>query len=130
MSTQLRVFVQTTSTADRDRLREEAHRAGWRIVLDPDEADVVLGPAGVGRAGAPRGAAHDRRDRPVESLTARERDVLALLGDGVGNREIARRLAISEHTVKFHLSAIFGKLGASTRTDAVRKALKLGLIDV
>jgi DNA-binding NarL/FixJ family response regulator len=56
--------------------------------------------------------------------------VLVLLADGVGNREIASRLEISEHTVKFHLSAIFGKLGASSRTDAVRRALRSGLIDL
>ena len=57
----------------------------------------------------------------MESLTAREREVLALLADGVGNREIAHALGISEHTVKFHLGAIFGKLGATTRTEAVRR---------
>ena len=56
--------------------------------------------------------------------------MLVLLADGAGNREIARRLEISEHTVKFHVSAIFGKLGASTRTDAVRRAVRSGLIDL
>ena len=65
-----------------------------------------------------------------EALTARELQVLMLLAEGVGNREIADRLGVSEHTVKFHLSAIFGKLGASTRTDAVRRALRAGLIDL
>ena len=69
-------------------------------------------------------------DDLYEALTARERDVLALLADGYRNREIAERLGISEHTVKFHLAAIFGKLGASTRTEAVRKGLKLGLIEI
>lgn len=53
-----------------------------------------------------------------------------LVADGLRNREIAERLGISEHTVKFHLAAIFGKLGASSRTEVVRKALRLGLIDV
>lgn len=69
-------------------------------------------------------------DDLYEALTAREHDVLALLADGYRNREIAERLGISEHTVKFHLAAIFGKLGASTRTEAVRKGLKLGLIEL
>ena len=69
-------------------------------------------------------------DDLYEALTAREQDVLALLADGYRNREIAERLGISEHTVKFHLAAIFGKLGASTRTEAVRKGLKLGLIEI
>ena len=65
-----------------------------------------------------------------ESLTPRERDVLALLADGLRNRDIAARLGVSEHTVKFHLASIFGKLGAATRTEAVRKGLQLGLIDI
>ncbi len=66
----------------------------------------------------------------VEALTPREHEVLVLLADGLRNREIATRLGISEHTVKFHLAAIFGKLSASSRTEVVRKALRLGLIDV
>ena len=66
----------------------------------------------------------------IEPLTPREQEVLVLLADGLRNREIATRLGISEHTVKFHLAAIFGKLGASSRTEVVRKALRLGLIDV
>lgn len=68
--------------------------------------------------------------RLIEPLTPREHEVLVLVADGLRNREIARRLGISEHTVKFHLAAIFGKLGGSSRTEVVRKALRLGLIDV
>ena len=68
--------------------------------------------------------------RLIEQLTPREHEVLVLVADGLRNREIATRLGISEHTVKFHLAAIFGKLGASSRTEVVRKALRLGLIDV
>lgn len=70
-------------------------------------------------------------DEPlVEQLTPRERTVLALVADGLGNREIGHELEISEHTVKFHLASIFGKLGASSRTDAVRRGLRLGLIEI
>ncbi|MGB2636609.1 MAG: response regulator transcription factor [Candidatus Acidiferrum sp.] len=64
----------------------------------------------------------------VEPLTARERDVLQMLSQGLGNKEIAVRLTISEHTVKFHVASILGKLGASTRTEAVSVALRRGLI--
>jgi DNA-binding CsgD family transcriptional regulator len=64
----------------------------------------------------------------IEPLTAREHEVLALVADGLRNREIAERLGITEHTVKFHLAAVFGKLGATSRTDAVRLGFRLGLI--
>jgi DNA-binding NarL/FixJ family response regulator len=63
-----------------------------------------------------------------ESLTPREREVLELVSQGLSNKLIARRLQISEHTVKFHISSITGKLGASSRTDAVRRGLSRGLI--
>ena len=56
--------------------------------------------------------------------------MLTLLADGLQNRDIAARLGVSEHTVKFHLGAIFGKLGAATRTEAVQKGLKSGVIDL
>jgi len=128
----MRVFVAGTSDEERRRIHEDATRAGWVIVDQPGDADLVIGPAVVWRAETDTTASstRDREDRPVESLTPRELDVLILLADGVGNREIASRLEISEHTVKFHLSAIFGKLGASTRTDAVRRALRSGLVDL
>ena len=64
----------------------------------------------------------------VEQLTAREAQVLELLADGKPNKAIAARLGISDETVKFHLSTIFGKLGASNRTDAVRQAIRRGFV--
>jgi DNA-binding NarL/FixJ family response regulator len=63
-----------------------------------------------------------------ETLTAREHEVLDLVGQGLSNKLIARQLQISEHTVKFHVSSISSKLGASSRTDAVRRGLRHGLI--
>ncbi|MCW5317053.1 DNA-binding response regulator [Nostoc sp. KVJ3] len=65
---------------------------------------------------------------PVQSLTPREIEVLGMLGSGLGNKAIAKRLHISEHTVKFHLSSIFQKLSVSSRTEAVAVAIRLGLI--
>ena len=67
---------------------------------------------------------------PVEPLTSRELDVLSGLSDGLSNKAIAARLGISDETVKFHLSAIFGKLQASNRTDAVRQGVRRGLIEL
>ena len=69
-------------------------------------------------------------ESPTEPLTARERDVLGLLAQGLLNRDIARELGISAHTVKFHLASLFGKLGASTRTEAVRRGLRRGVIEI
>ncbi|HEY4385890.1 MAG TPA: response regulator transcription factor [Ktedonobacteraceae bacterium] len=65
-----------------------------------------------------------------EALTPREREVLELVGQGLPNKLIARKLQISEHTVKFHLSSVSTKLGAVSRTDAVRLGLRQGLITV
>jgi DNA-binding NarL/FixJ family response regulator len=65
---------------------------------------------------------------PLEDLTPRENDVLQLLAEGLANKAIARRLDISEHTVKFHVNAIMSKLGASSRTQAVVRATRAGLI--
>ena len=69
-------------------------------------------------------------DELLEPLTAREGQVLSMLGDGIGNKEIAARLSISEHTVKFHISSILGKLQAETRTEAVRRGIERGLIAI
>jgi DNA-binding NarL/FixJ family response regulator len=65
---------------------------------------------------------------PAEALTPREREVLRLLAEGLANKQIAKRLGVSEHTVKFHLNAIMGKLGAESRTEAVVRATRAGLI--
>ena len=67
-------------------------------------------------------------DISVEELTPREQQVLQWLAGGLSNKQIASQLGISEHTVKFHVGAIFSKLGARSRTEAVTKAARLGLI--
>jgi ATP/maltotriose-dependent transcriptional regulator MalT len=113
----LRVYFRGAAAALRARLAADPH---IEIVDLIDQADAVLSlPPVQGDA-----------DPPLEALTGREHDVLALLADGLSNREIAGRLAISEHTVKFHLASIFGKLGASTRTEAVQRGLRLGVIEI
>jgi two-component system, NarL family, nitrate/nitrite response regulator NarL len=65
---------------------------------------------------------------PIAPLTPREREVLDCLAEGLSNKQAARRLGISAHTVKFHVEALFAKLGASSRTEAVARAVRAGLI--
>ena len=67
-------------------------------------------------------------DELTEPLTPREREVLRLLASGLGNREIAAKLKISEHTAKFHVASILSKLGAASRTEAVSIGMRNGLI--
>lgn len=67
-------------------------------------------------------------DSPVEALTARETEVLQLLAQGLANKQIATKLRISEHTVKFHVSSIYTKLGVMNRTEAARIGVRRGLI--
>jgi DNA-binding NarL/FixJ family response regulator len=74
----------------------------------------------------PDGFAAASEARPP--LTPRELEILACLGEGLSNKAVARRLGISAHTVKFHLEAVFAKLGASSRADAVARGLRGGLI--
>lgn len=113
----LRVYLRGAAAAFRERLAPDPN---LEIVDRIDEAEVVL-------SLPPMNADHDLL---IEALTAREHDVLALLADGLSNRDIAARLDISEHTVKFHLASIFGKLGVSTRTEAVQRGLRLGVIEI
>jgi NarL family two-component system response regulator YdfI len=113
----LRVYLRGAAAAFRARLAPDPN---LEIVDRLDEAEAVLS--------LPPAALDE--DSPVEALTTREHDVLALLADGLSNRDIASRLDISEHTVKFHLASIFGKLGASTRTEAVQRGLRLGVIEI
>ena len=83
------------------------------------DADAIL-------IAAPRAGA--RNTRLVERLTSRETEVLERLAEGLPNKAIAARLGISDQTVKFHVASICGKLGAANRTDAVRLAVRRGLI--
>jgi DNA-binding NarL/FixJ family response regulator len=89
---------------------------------------TVLHPAAA-RALIPR----ERRPQPTvdaDPLSERETEVLQLLAQGLPSKTIAARLSISEHTVKFHVGSILGKLGAASRTEAVSLALRRGLISL
>lgn len=98
----------------------EAAAAGL-VVIQRETLDALAPIA----AGIQRSAAA----APSETiLTRREVEVLRMLAEGVGNKTIAAALAISEHTVKFHVASIFSKLGASSRTEAVTLGARHGLI--
>lgn len=85
---------------------------------------VVLHPAGAIVARPAR----SEETELIEPLTPREREVLQMLAIGLGNKEIAARMKISEHTAKFHVAQILGKLSASSRTEAVTVGMRLGLV--
>jgi DNA-binding NarL/FixJ family response regulator len=113
---------------------------GWGLVprdASPSELQAAVVAVGQGLVVLPPALAariltqrplESALDPPTETLTARELEVLELMGQGLPNKQIARALQISEHTVKFHISAIFAKLGAASRTDAVGRAARQGLI--
>jgi DNA-binding NarL/FixJ family response regulator len=97
----------------------EAVDAGL-MVLHPADVDVVA-------------TSHNHLPNPTlrstrEPLTSRETEVLQFLALGLANKEIAGRMKISEHTVKFHVASILGKLGASSRTEAVTLGIRQGLV--
>ncbi|HXM65076.1 MAG TPA: response regulator transcription factor [Terriglobales bacterium] len=96
----------------------EAAAAGL-IVIHPTEVDSMF-------------PAADPSSRSLadlaEELTPRESEVLQMLANGLANKEIAARLSISEHTVKFHVASILGKLGAGSRTEAVSLGIRRGIV--
>ncbi|MBK7449511.1 MAG: response regulator transcription factor [Anaerolineales bacterium] len=78
----------------------------------------------------PKGGESLGEESLPEPLTAREKEVLQQMAEGLANKQIALALGISEHTVKFHLSALYAKLGAAGRTEAVKRGIELGLISL
>ena len=121
-----------------------ALRAGARSVLprhaSPEEIGAAVRAAAAGLASLPAALAaavlddksRDGTAAPIETgdraLTPREREILTLLGEGLVNKEIGVRLGISEHTVKSHLAAMYEKLEASNRAEAVAVGLRRGLV--
>jgi len=121
-----RVLV-LTAFSDQSRV-SDALRAGadGYLLKDAEPEDILGGIREVARGGSPLDPAAGRillntsrsRSRAAELLTAREREVLILLETGLHNRQIARKLAITERTVKSHLHSIFQRLGVTHRTEA------------
>jgi len=122
---------------DDDELAGDAVASGASGVLGRDAGPTQIAAAAVAAARGlvvlaaelasaavprPSGAA------PADPLTDRELQVLGLLAEGLSNKQIAGRLGISEHTAKFHVNAILGKLGVQSRTEAVVRAARLGLL--
>lgn len=127
------VLILTTYDTDADILRAvEAGAAGYLLKDAPPSAlvDAVHRAARGETVLAPVVAQRlvTRMRSPIPSLSARELEVLAQVADGASNRQIARRLVVSEATVKSHLVHIFTKLGADSRTAAVAAARAAGLL--
>jgi two-component system, NarL family, response regulator YdfI len=120
----------------------EMLRAGIRSVLPSDISPeqliaaleaaatglIVMHPTGVEAMFPPIEPASRPPAELNEILTPRESEVLQMLASGLANKEIAARLAISEHTVKFHVASVLGKLGAGSRTEAVSIGIRRGLV--
>ena len=129
-------------TGHRPEWIPQALRAGVRAILPPDVSSdqlsaalsaaiaglVVVSPSEISAALPTPGVPSSTLEALTEPLTPREREVLQMLASGIVNKEIAARLSISEHTVKFHVASILGKLSASTRTEAVSLAIRRGLV--
>ena len=113
---------------------------GWGVVppdAPPEELAAAVAAAGQGLVVLPKPLTERLLQEPVspaegpsEPLTTREREVLDLLGHGLSNRLIGRELHISEHTVKFHISSLYAKLGVNNRAEAVSRGARHGLISL
>jgi DNA-binding NarL/FixJ family response regulator len=114
----------------RQQLREQVE-LGMDVVAEFDSLAAARqsGPAADAMLLPPPGRRRAEADETLpETLTPREIDVLELVAEGLPNKAIAERLGISDQTVKFHIASITGKLGASNRTDVVRRAVRGGLL--
>ncbi len=155
----IRVYVDAGSAITRSGLESLlSEDPAIEIVHDVSEADVVVGaqrtisqdvtadqiiaavhaaaaglhvtPVEEGMAFLPRSRMREPVEEIVEPLTPREMDVLEMLAEGLSNKMIAHRLSISDHTAKFHVNSILAKLNAGTRTEAVTRGIRLGLIKI
>jgi DNA-binding NarL/FixJ family response regulator len=118
----LEIVGEATSVSD-------AYAAGYTreaLLVLPHASSTSLATSRLGRSDPEA----DTTPLALEALTPRELDVLRWLSLGLPNKAIAEKLGISDQTVKFHVAAIIGKLNAVNRTDAVRRAVRRGLIDL
>ena len=115
----------------------DAFRSGARAVLQRNASPgQIIAAVYAAAAGLVAVAAEDRAavfpqthvEQVNDPLTPRETEVLEMLAEGLSNKEIAYRLGISEHTAKFHVNSILAKLNAGTRTEAVMRGIRLGLV--
>ena len=126
--------LQRQNTICSRRMRSlELIRAGAHGVFpldaSADQIEIALQAAAAGLGVfSPQHSIHSPAARISSHLTARETEVLRMIAEGLANKEIAWRLGISEHTVKFHVSALLGKLGAGSRAEAVGAGIRQGVI--
>jgi two-component system, NarL family, nitrate/nitrite response regulator NarL len=114
--------IERDGDGDRIAAAARALDLGLRVVSE------AFAPAGSALRATARPRPREGARAPLGELTPREHEVLRLLAEGLSNRQLARRLGISEHTAKFHVNAILEKLDASSRTEAVVQAARLGLL--
>jgi DNA-binding NarL/FixJ family response regulator len=128
--------VVLTSFSDRERILDalDAGAIGY-LLKDAEPEELIQGIKAAARGESPlapkaAGAVLQARvdSRPIEELSAREREVLVLVGSGIPNKQIARRLGISEKTVKVHLTNVFRRIGVEDRTQAALWAERNGLL--
>ncbi|MBD0748031.1 response regulator transcription factor [Streptomyces sp. CBMA152] len=128
-----RVLVLTTYDTDADILAAVEAGASGYLLKDapPEELAAAVRTAAAGQSALAPAVAHrlmDRMRTPAEALTRRELEVLQLVGDGLSNQQISKRLFLSQATVKSHLVHIYAKLGVESRTAAVAAASARRLI--
>ena len=130
----LPVVLLTDEVSPREALRAGA-RASLPSAATPAQIVAAIHAAAAGLSAVPASEINAllpkaEADPPAEPLTPREMEVLEMLAEGLSNKMIAYRLNISTHTAKFHVNAILAKLGAGTRTEAVMRGIRAGLIQV
>ena len=113
----VKAILPANATGPQIAAATEAAAAGL-IVLDAAEAEAMLQTQSPSEVSATL----------PEALTTREIEVLRLVAEGLSNKEVAARLNVSEHTVKFHVASIMGKLGAASRTEAVILGIRHGIV--